>query len=245
MRRTALRVMLACSLTLATAAVAAPNALADTASTQPATAVTATSAVLHGTVNGGSQNDVYEFQYGTTTAYKKATPLQPINTGGQNQGVSAQVKSLEPNTLYHFRTVLVSRAGTYYSYTVTNGPDQTFRTNTSGRLVLVSRNLIVRRGHLTAILKCASRLRCGGTYSVTTRARLAHTGRLVTILCTKPGSAKFNILAHKTRQVSAKATGGCQSLLRHARHQQMTGKFSSRPRTGQQGIITRVRLILV
>ncbi len=246
MKRTALRITLICSLAVAFGAVAVPVALADTAITQSATSVTPTSAVLHGTLNSGGKAGFYQFQYGTTTKYTKATPLQVVGTGSQNQNVSAKVKNLKPHTLYHFRVVLITRGGPYYyANQITRGSDRTFRTQSTGRLVLLSRYLIVTKGHLMAILQCASSLRCKGTYSVTTRARIAHSHRFGTIVCTKPGSATFNIPAHQTRTVSAKATGACVSLLRHARHQQLKGKFSSRPRSGQQGVITPVRLILV
>ena len=244
MKRTVLSAMRSWSLALAIGMVAVPVALADTATTGPPSSVTATSALLHGTVNSGSQPGFYQFQYGLTRPYSTATPLQLIDTGGRDHAVSASITNLKPNTLYHFRMVFIARGGPYYDYETIDGPDQTFRTTANGPLVLVSPDLVVKWPHLTAILSCTSRVPCTGTYSVTTRTRLARSRRFATIVCSKPGSASFTIPALRTRRIAAQVTAGCASLLRHARNHQLDGKFSSRPRSGQPGIVTRIRLTL-
>lgn len=247
MKRLARRASLSFALVAATALMLAPAALADTAITGRATGVSVKSAVLHGVINDAGRAGVWSFEYGLTTRYGRSTPLRTVPASGRNIDVSAVIDHLQPNTLYHYRLVLVTgRAGDIYlPLRVTRGADHTFTTHATGVLVLRSHNLIAHPGFLKVILTCRSGLRCKGAFSVTMRARLARTHRFVTIVCTKPGTANYNIPAHRTRVARARLERGCLSLLRHSRHHRHLAKFTTRPRTGQRGIITRVRLILV
>jgi len=247
MKRLACRAGVSFALVAATALLLAPAALADTAITGRATGVSVKSAVLHGVINDAGRAGVWSFQYGLTTKYGRSTPLRPVAASNRNIDVSAVIGHLRPNTVYHFRVVLVTGRPNdiYLPLRVTDGADHTFRTRTTGVLVLRSHNLIVHPSFLEAILTCRSGLRCEGTFSVTMRARLARTHRFVTIVCTKPGTASYNIPAHRTRKVHARLERGCLSLLRRSPHHRHLAKFTSRPRTGQRGIVTRVRLIFV
>ena len=81
--------------------------------TNEATSVIQTSAVLNGTVNANDLNTVVTFQYGTTDSYGNTiTADQSPVTGTTNTNVSINLTGLSPNTEYHFRTVGENSAGT-------------------------------------------------------------------------------------------------------------------------------------
>jgi formylglycine-generating enzyme required for sulfatase activity len=87
--------------------------------TAPATQVTATSAVLNGTVNpNGIPTNAY-FQWGTTTSYGNSTTAQAIGNGSVSLPVSATVSGLTPITLYNFRIVSTDAEGTTYGGNLT------------------------------------------------------------------------------------------------------------------------------
>jgi hypothetical protein len=98
---------------------AAPPTVVTTA----ATAVGATTATVNGTVNANGSSTTVTFQYGLTTAYGSTVSGTPSPvTGTTVTSVSGALSGLLPNTLYHFRVVGVSAAGTSY------GSDLTFST---------------------------------------------------------------------------------------------------------------------
>ncbi|MDB6032367.1 MAG: hypothetical protein JWM16_2705, partial [Verrucomicrobiales bacterium] len=90
--------------------------------TQPASAITGTSAVLNGLVNPCGTNTSYYFQYGLTTAYGSNTPLASLPAGLASVPVSASLASLAPGVLYHFRLLATNSVGT------NAGIDRTFTT---------------------------------------------------------------------------------------------------------------------
>lgn len=81
-------------------------------------------ATLNGTVNAGSQTlSACRFEYGTTTAYGSSAPCSTLPAPGQGTvPVSASVSVLLANSVYHFRVLATSEAGTSY------GTDQQFST---------------------------------------------------------------------------------------------------------------------
>ena len=81
-------------------------------------------ATLNGTVNAGSQTlSACRFEYGTTTAYGSSAPCSTLPAPGQGTvPVSASVSGLLANSVYHFRVLATSEAGTSY------GTDQQFST---------------------------------------------------------------------------------------------------------------------
>lgn len=103
----------------ASAALALP-----TATTGPATNVAQSSATANGTVNPGGTDTHYYFQYGATTSYGSNTPSTDAGAGTADVPVAANLTGLTASTIYHYRLVAVSSAGT------TNGADQTFTTTT-------------------------------------------------------------------------------------------------------------------
>jgi len=100
-----------------------------TASTGPASSVTATSATLHGTVNPNSSSTTYHFEYGTSTSYGASTTITDSGSGTSDVSGSASVTGLGPNTAYHYRLVAENEAG------VSHGDDQTFVTSNSGSII--------------------------------------------------------------------------------------------------------------
>jgi hypothetical protein len=107
-------------------ALAAPAGAAapapPTASTQGVSAVTFSSAVLHGSVNPRGQSTNYFFQYGPTKAYGAQTPLAPAGAGSTSVAVSQAVTGLQAATTYHYRLIAVGPGG------AANGSDRSFTT---------------------------------------------------------------------------------------------------------------------
>ncbi len=94
-----------------------------TAKTEGATDVTATSAMLNGTVNPNGLSTTVIFEFGTTTSYGSEITATPSPVSGTNAvSVSAVLSGLSPNSTYHYRIVATNSAGT------TNGLDQTVTT---------------------------------------------------------------------------------------------------------------------
>ncbi len=92
-------------------------------STGPATAVTAATAVLNGSVDPKGVSAAFHFEYGPTTAYGATTASRTVSA---ESSVSETVGDLLPGTIYHYRLVASSSAGT------SHGPDRTFSTATAG-----------------------------------------------------------------------------------------------------------------
>jgi hypothetical protein len=209
------------------------------ATTLPATGVTTTSAVLNGRVDTGGHQAEWQFEYGTSTAYSQATPINTIPAGGGSVTVSASVTKLNPNTTYHFRLVAISGIGSAY-LEIDHGVDLTFTTRPTGTLGLVSGRLIVSKGTVHVGLKCNSSMACGGRYSIDTRAKLVN-HKIGTVLC---ATRSFTIPPNTTKSVNSRARLACLGLLRDAHGHKIKATFSSAPRTGQLGLVKRVTLVL-
>lgn len=125
-RRLALWLGLAVAMLALTAGALAPAAPAATSapivSTNNASNVSFSSAILYGHVNPNGLATGYVFQYGTTSSYGGQTPLAPAGNGTISIKLSQTVTGLQPNTTYHYRIVAVNSAGT------TNGKDRTLKT---------------------------------------------------------------------------------------------------------------------
>jgi hypothetical protein len=86
------------------------------AATDAASGMTETQATITGTVNpNGLALAKYYFQFGPTTAYGGTTAEGSIGPGLNPVGESAILSGLQPGTLYHYRIVATSTAGTTYA----------------------------------------------------------------------------------------------------------------------------------
>jgi hypothetical protein len=86
-------------------------------------AITHRQAKLTGTVDPGGAATTYHFEYGPTTAYGVSTPETPAGEGVGDVTVGPQtLNELTPATVYHYRLVAISAAGT------SHGTDHTFMT---------------------------------------------------------------------------------------------------------------------
>jgi len=101
-------------------------ASAPTATTNPATSVASSEAMLNGTVNANGVSTTVTFEYGTSTTYGSivAASSSPL-TDSSDTAVSAALTGLQANTTYHYRVEGASAGGT------TDGSDSTFTTSDS------------------------------------------------------------------------------------------------------------------
>jgi DNA-binding beta-propeller fold protein YncE len=92
--------------------------------TGSATGVTATEAILHGTVNPNGFATTDQFEFGTTTSYGASVPAvaESAGSGGSAVAKGYILTGLLPNTIYHFRIRGMSSEGTSF------GIDATFTT---------------------------------------------------------------------------------------------------------------------
>jgi phosphodiesterase/alkaline phosphatase D-like protein len=115
----------------ATFATSPPPVPPPTASTGAVYNLTATAALLSGTVNPEGSATTYHFEYGQTTAYGQSVPV-PDGVAGTSAGDhvwSQTISGLTPSTTYHYRIVAHSAAGTVY------GNDASFTTTVASPLV--------------------------------------------------------------------------------------------------------------
>jgi plastocyanin len=89
--------------------------------TNAATNVSTSSGTLNGSLDPHGLNTTVSFQYGTTTSYGSATPMQN-QSGNTYRNIAANISSLTPHTTYHFRIVATNGGGTRM------GNDGTFTT---------------------------------------------------------------------------------------------------------------------
>jgi hypothetical protein len=88
-----------------------------------ATSITHRGVRLAGTVNPGGSATTFHFDYGTSSAYGSGTPEAPAGEGTEDIAVGPQaISELQPATLYHYRLVATSAAGS------SDGADYTFTT---------------------------------------------------------------------------------------------------------------------
>ena len=100
------------------------------AETNDATSVSATSAILNGTVNANNQSVSVGFEYGSTSSYGSyiAFDQNPV-TGATNSDVSKTITNLLPNTTYYFRVMASSSSETVY------GDSKTFTTDKYSQII--------------------------------------------------------------------------------------------------------------
>src|SRR3954463_15154330 len=105
---------------------ASAQAAVPTVTTGNANSITQSSAKLNGTVKPNNEATTYHFEFGTTTAYGTNSPeAGPIAPGSGNTNVSADIGSLAPGTVYHYRLVATNPSGSI------PGKDKTFTTRSA------------------------------------------------------------------------------------------------------------------
>jgi hypothetical protein len=241
-----LRLLIATGVGIAAigAGIGTGTAQADTVATNDgASQITATTAVLNGTVDTNVADSAWYFRYGPTTSYGTYTKVSVI--GAVNDRVSIQITGLQPSTTYHFQ--LVVGEGSYpIQYHLSD--DGTFTTaaappppaGRSGRATLRSHRLKLHRGAVWVPYRCAgpSGAVCAGEIKISARGRIGKRIRTVGCGLGELNSETAGRIIVVTRRVSA----GCRSLLKHARHHRLGAALRARYSTGQPSLKTRVTL---
>ena len=80
--------------------------------TGSATALTANSAILNGTINPNGAITTYYFEYGTSSSYGSTTSEIDTGSGTNSISVAANLTSLNSNTTYYYRIVATNNSGT-------------------------------------------------------------------------------------------------------------------------------------
>lgn len=228
-------VTLAATLALAVSAQAATKAPHPL--TEPASSVTANSATLNGVIATHGAKTAWQFQYGRSAAYGRATPLKRIAAGKGTVRVSWMVKHLTPGTTYHFRLVaVVSNSGGVHRI---DGRDEHFTTRGAGRVLLTHTLVPVKAGQAMVSLRCESTSRCAGQLRIDARARVK--GTFASVLC---AAGSYSLAGKSSGTVKLRARAACLALLRASRHHQLIGKIHVHPSTGQPAFTRRVILAL-
>jgi hypothetical protein len=226
---------------LATAVISAAESQylpAITATTQAADNITTTSAKLHGLINTGGNAVTWQFQWGTNGFYNKATSAQTLAGSSGTASVSWTITKLSANTIYHYRLVLLYHRSGEITYVY--GRDLTLLTKSTGALLLLSRRLTVTGKFVSIPLKCSSKLKCVSRITITTSAKIK--GKTGPLICT---SKLTSLKPGQSKTFKGKLTSACFALLKAARkkHHGLLSKLTTRPRTGQKGIIKQVTLV--
>jgi large repetitive protein len=202
--------------------------------TKAASAIGARTATLNGVINTTGSSITWQFQFGTSTSYSNGTPVQTLTSAaGQSVPVSWKVTDLQPNTTYHVR--LIAKTSTVTA----SGADVTFTTANTGKIKLAVSSLKLTGGFVFVPLGCSSKLACDGRFSITTEAKVGKHHKLGTVVC---NTTFFKLRAGKTKKIRTGIYGACITLLSHARGHRIRAQFTSRPRTGQLGIIKNITL---
>lgn len=101
-----------------------------TVETQPATDVSASSAVFHGAIVPNGFVTAGYFEWGTTTAYGSTTPVQILGDGVAAVALSQLVTGLQPEQTYHYRAVATNSGNVVY------GADVLFSTQTTSGILI-------------------------------------------------------------------------------------------------------------
>jgi hypothetical protein len=226
-----------------TAVVAPAAAAAIVATTKPATSVGATTSVLDGQLYTQGAPVSWEFQWGLTSAYGSATPVQTIAAGTTTLvPVAWTLSGLAPNTTYHYRVIEVVSPGPYRVAVTSTGQDLTFTTVPTGKLTLGSRHLKVVGKKAAISLHCLSSIDCIGRLWITTRGRIGKFGPVKAVLCV---SSFEHVPAGQTDVMKVTILPACRAILSHTGNHLVFGQLTASPRTGQTGIARVVTLKLV
>jgi len=213
------------------------------ASTQSAKPVLVTSATLHAALVTQGVAVSWQFVYGTTTRYDAGTPVRTIAAGGPSAvSVSQVLTNLKPGTKYHYRVDETAAATQFAPTTTVFGRDMTFTTPSTGKITLVHTRLAVSpSGSVAVPIFCQSPLACVGRFSISTSATIGHgvNRRSAHVLC---NSSFIRVAAERKQDVNVTVAKGCLALLASAGSHQINGTFTTRPRSGQAGLVKPIIL---
>ncbi|MDQ6607808.1 MAG: fibronectin type III domain-containing protein [Actinomycetota bacterium] len=245
------------SLALSAAAFAvlgAGTSYADSvANTAAATSVTKTSAMLHGTINAGSADVGWTFQYGTSQTYGHNTAV--VAAGPGMTAVSQTITGLSPGTTYHFRLAAVEQVDTTLGPSFFTGADMTFttlsattpggnnpgsgKTHKFGKSKLAHRRLKVKGGFVSIPFTCvgAKGLPCKGKVSLSATKKIGNTRH--TFKC---GAGKFATSGGHGKTVRAKVPSKCLALLKASRKHSISATLKASFSTHQGALKQSVTL---
>jgi len=103
--------------------------------TEPAGSVSASAAVLNGTVNPKGEATDYAFEYGPSIPYQNITGFSPAGDGTEPVTISAGISGLRPGATYSYRAVARGPAEVNY------GADRSFTTPSPGGFIVGDRKL--------------------------------------------------------------------------------------------------------
>jgi hypothetical protein len=110
-----------------------------------------------------------------------------------------------------------------------------------GRLVLLSPVLRISHNNLAITFVCASNATCAGLFSVTIHVKTKG-GKTATAVCTVSRRTFYRIGAGSVVTLHRPVHSSCVTAIR--RHDgRLAGKVTSRPRTGQQGLVNKVTVL--
>jgi hypothetical protein len=109
-------------MTLVLGAAVADAASSPSVATGSASSITASAAILNGTVNPNGASTSYRFDWGLTTAYGQTSAVKSAGAGTKVVPAAARIKGLLPGTFYHYRLGALNKFGG------TEGADRRFRT---------------------------------------------------------------------------------------------------------------------
>jgi hypothetical protein len=158
--------------------------------------VGATEVKLGALVNPGGIPTSYRFEYGTSTAYGRSTPLPEgsVGEGFSLRAVWAASSGLAPGTTYHYRVVATNELGTV------TGPDQTFTTLTVEQSVCP--NELLRSGFSVRLPDCRAYELVTTPFKTSVQARSA-----------APAAADGNSLAFETNEPLPNSPTGAKSYI--------------------------------
>lgn len=209
----------------------------------PGGAVTAT-----GTVDPYASTTTWQFQYGTTTAYGRATPALTVPPGPGPVTVSAALSGLAGNAVYHYRLVATSAAGT------TTGADRTLATfglsvpgggaatdHSGPRMRIAGTRLrLGRDGRVPLVLRCplTEPSGCRGTLRLASAARVrVGSARRIAAL----GTASFRAAGGRAVTVHVRVPRAGRLLV--ARRDGLRARVTVRARDASGNAATTTRLL--
>jgi hypothetical protein len=111
--------------------------------TTDATAITASPAELHGTINPGGGSSAAWFEWGTTSSFGNRSETRLVGDGTATLNLSQSIGNLQPRTIYYFRIVGYHAGGNVpgdtHTFTTTgDAPTRTTTTNTTAALAVTT-----------------------------------------------------------------------------------------------------------